>query len=98
MRWKTGHHEHDPRHIDLIAVFALLILIVAACRFLSRSDPPATTAFIAPSQSVRREASLYRASVPVARTTKTRSAARLPAADAVALCAPVSPAAVRSMP
>jgi hypothetical protein len=54
MRWKTGHHEHDPRHIDLIAVFALLILIVAACRFLgSRSDPPATTAFIVPSQSVR---------------------------------------------
>ena len=52
MRWKTGHHEHDPRHIDLIAVFALLILIVAACRFLGRSDPPATTAFIVPSQSV----------------------------------------------
>ena len=54
MRWKTGHREHDPRHIDLIAVFALLILIVAACRFLSRnSDPPSTTAFIVPSQSVR---------------------------------------------
>jgi hypothetical protein len=53
MRWKTGHHQHDPRHIDLIAVFALLILIVAACRFLSRSDPPSTTAFIVPSQSVR---------------------------------------------
>jgi hypothetical protein len=54
MRWKTGHHEHDPRHIDLIAVFALLILIVAACRFLtSNSNPPSTTAFIVPSQSVR---------------------------------------------
>jgi hypothetical protein len=54
MRWKTGHHEHDPRHIDLIAVFALLILIVAACRFLtSNSTAPSTTAFIVPSQSVR---------------------------------------------
>jgi hypothetical protein len=52
MRWKTGHHEHDPRTIDLITVFALLILIVAACRFLNRSDPPPTTAFIVPSQSV----------------------------------------------
>ncbi len=54
MRWKTGHHEHDPRHVDLIAAFALLILIVAACRFLSgRSDAPPATAFIVPSQSVR---------------------------------------------
>jgi hypothetical protein len=52
MRWKTGHHGHDPRHIDLIAVFALLVLIVAACRFFERSDPQSTTAFIVPSQSV----------------------------------------------
>ena len=53
MRWKSSHHDRDPRQIDLIAVFALLILIVAACRFLERSDPPPTTAFIVPSQSVR---------------------------------------------
>jgi hypothetical protein len=54
MRRKIGHGGHDPRHIDLIATFALLILIVAACRFLSsRSETPATTAFIVPSQSVR---------------------------------------------
>jgi len=54
MRGKFGHGGHDPRHIDLIAVFALLILIVAACRFLSgSSDTPSTTAFIVPSQSVR---------------------------------------------
>jgi hypothetical protein len=53
MRWKTGHHEHDPRHIDLIAAFALLILILAACRFLSHSDPPSATTFIVPSQTVR---------------------------------------------
>jgi hypothetical protein len=54
MRWKIGRGGHDPRHIDLIATFALLILIVAACRFLSSSyEPPTATAFIVPSQSVR---------------------------------------------
>jgi hypothetical protein len=54
MRWKIGHGGHDPRHIDLIAVFALLILIVAACRFLAAgSAAPPTTALIVPSQSVR---------------------------------------------
>jgi hypothetical protein len=54
MRWKTGHRGHDPRYIDLIAAFALLILIVAACRFLGGSpEAPSTTAFIVPSQSVR---------------------------------------------
>ena len=39
---------------DLIAAFALLILIVAACRFLSSSSStPSTAVFIVPSQSVR---------------------------------------------
>jgi uncharacterized membrane protein YecN with MAPEG domain len=54
MRWKMHHGGHDPRHIDLIATFALLILIVAACRFFTGSSgPPTTTALIVPSQSVR---------------------------------------------
>jgi len=54
MRWKISPHGHDPRQLDLIAVFALLILIVAAWRFFNNSpEPPATTAFIVPSQSVR---------------------------------------------
>jgi hypothetical protein len=54
MRWKIGHGGHDPRHIDLIAAFALLILIVAACHFLSGSpSTSSTTALIVPSQSVR---------------------------------------------
>ena len=45
---------HDPRQLDLIATFALLILIVAAFEiFNNRSATPATTAFIVPSQSVR---------------------------------------------
>jgi hypothetical protein len=54
MRWKTNHPEHDPRHVDLMAAFALLILIVAACRFYAGTpSAPATTAFIEPSQTVR---------------------------------------------
>jgi hypothetical protein len=54
MRWKISPHGHDPRQLDLIAVFALLILIVAAWRFFNNSpEPQHTTAFIVPSQSVR---------------------------------------------
>jgi hypothetical protein len=54
MRWKISHRGHDPRQIDLIAVFVLLILIVAACRFFSLgSEAPSAAGFIVPSQSVR---------------------------------------------
>jgi len=54
MRWKTSHRGHDPRHIDLLAVLALVIVIAAACRFFgSDTERPSTTAFIVPSQSVR---------------------------------------------
>jgi hypothetical protein len=57
MRWRIhhhGHHHHDPRQVDLIAVFALLIVIIGACRFFADDSPaPSTTAFIVPSQSVR---------------------------------------------
>jgi hypothetical protein len=54
MRWKLSHRGHDPRHVDLIAIFALLVAIVAACRFFSgHSDAPSKTTFIVPSQSVR---------------------------------------------
>jgi hypothetical protein len=53
MRWKISHRGHDPRYVDLIAIFALLIVIVAACRFFtSHSDAPGTMSFIVPSQSV----------------------------------------------
>jgi hypothetical protein len=52
MRWKISHHGHDPRQIDLLAVIALIILIIAAWRYFeSGSEPPNTTAFIVPSQS-----------------------------------------------
>ena len=54
MRWKISHHGHDPRQIDLLAVLALLIVIIVAWRYFDgRSEPPNTTAFIEPSQSVR---------------------------------------------
>jgi hypothetical protein len=55
MRWKISHHHgHDPRQIDLLAVLALLILIVAGWRYFSETPTaPSTTAFIVPSQSVR---------------------------------------------
>ena len=55
MRWKLHHHHgHDPRQIDLVAVFALLIIIVAAYKFFNvPASEPSTAAFIVPSQSVR---------------------------------------------
>jgi hypothetical protein len=55
MRWNTSHHGHDPRQIDLLAVIALLILIVAACFYFMHETklPPHSTAFIEPSQTVR---------------------------------------------
>ncbi|WP_197082745.1 hypothetical protein [Bradyrhizobium sp. LTSP885] len=53
MRWKISHNGHDPRQIDLLAVLALLILIVAAYDyFMHRPETPSTTAFIVPSQNV----------------------------------------------
>jgi hypothetical protein len=53
MRWKISHRGHDPRQIDLIAILALLIAIIAAYRFYSSdSTPPSSTALIVPSQNV----------------------------------------------
>jgi hypothetical protein len=53
MRWKISHRGHDPRHVDLIAALALIIVIVAALHFYSEGDePPSKATFIVPSQSV----------------------------------------------
>ena len=41
MRWKISRHGHDPRQIDLLAVLALLIVIVAACRYFERKPEAA---------------------------------------------------------
>jgi hypothetical protein len=54
MRWKISRNGHDPRHVDLLAVIALLVLIVAAYRYFTEvpAGPPHTTAFITPSENV----------------------------------------------
>jgi hypothetical protein len=54
MRWKISHHGHDPRQIDLLAIVALFIVIVAAYLYFTHNpQAPNTTAFIVPSQHVR---------------------------------------------
>ncbi|MCC8944417.1 hypothetical protein H8A97_04660 [Bradyrhizobium sp. Arg62] len=54
MRWKISHNGHDPRQIDLLAVLALVVVIVAAYGYFTHNpNKPSTTAFIVPSQSVR---------------------------------------------
>jgi hypothetical protein len=54
MRWKISHHGHDPRQVDLLAIVALLIVILAATFYLSdHAAPPNNTALVEPSQNVR---------------------------------------------
>ena len=54
MRWKISRHGHDARQIDLLAVLALLIAVIAAWQYFEGGgEPRSTTAFIEPSQSVR---------------------------------------------
>jgi hypothetical protein len=54
MRWKTSHRGHDPRHLDLMAALALIIVIFAAFHFFSNGGgTPSKATFIVPSQSVR---------------------------------------------
>lgn len=54
MRWKISPRGHDPRQIDLLAIAALAICVVAALLYFDRSaTPPTATAFIEPSQNVR---------------------------------------------
>jgi hypothetical protein len=54
LRWKISRHGYDPRRVDLLAVIALLITIVAAWIYFADSSPPlASSAVIVPSQSVR---------------------------------------------
>jgi hypothetical protein len=53
MRWKISHHGHDPRQIDLLAVLALFIVIVAAYEYFGHNpEAPSKANFIVPSQSV----------------------------------------------
>lgn len=54
MRWHIKPSGHDPRQIDLLAVVAMLIVIVAIGHYLSEpSKAHLTASFIVPSQTVR---------------------------------------------
>ena len=54
VRWKIRQSGHDPRQIDLLAALALVVAIVAIGYYFGhRQQPPATRAFIEPSQTVR---------------------------------------------
>jgi hypothetical protein len=54
MRWKIRPSGHDPRQIDLLAVIAMLIVIVAIGHYLTgHPKTRLTSSFIEPSQSVR---------------------------------------------
>ena len=54
MRLRISRTGHDSRQIDLLAVLALLVISVAAWRYLDDSItlPPSTTSYIIPGQSV----------------------------------------------
>jgi hypothetical protein len=54
MRWKIRPSGHDPRQIDLVAVLAILVVIIAVDHYLTESAKShVTSAFIEPSQTVR---------------------------------------------
>jgi hypothetical protein len=54
MRWKISHHEHDPRRLDLVAVLAFVVIVIAASTYFASGSRQTTTAdFIVPSQNVR---------------------------------------------
>ena len=54
MRWKINPSGHDPRQIDLLAVIAMLIIVIAVGHYLAEHPSPhMTNSFIEPSQTVR---------------------------------------------
>ena len=54
MRWKPKPSGHDPRQIDLLAVVAILLVIIAVGHFLiEHSHARITSNFVEPSQTVR---------------------------------------------
>jgi hypothetical protein len=56
MRWKISRHGHDPRQVDLLAIIAIVVLIVAAYGYFTHEEsttPSKATALIVPSDHVR---------------------------------------------
>jgi hypothetical protein len=52
MLWKFRPNGHDPRQIDLLAVIAIVVFIVAVDYYFTEK-PKQASAFIEPSQNVR---------------------------------------------
>ena len=54
MRWKIQPSGHDPRQIDLLAIVAMIVVVIAVGAYLSEPvKSRLTSGFIEPSQSVR---------------------------------------------
>lgn len=54
MRWKIRPSGHDPRQIDLLAVVAIIVVVIAVGIYLSEpARTRLTSSFIEPSQTVR---------------------------------------------
>jgi hypothetical protein len=54
MRWKIQPKDHDPRQIDLLAIVAMILIVIAIGHFMSETAKRrGTTSFFEPSQTVR---------------------------------------------
>ena len=54
MRWKFQRGGHDPRQIDLLAIVAMIVIIIAVGHFFSEpAKRRGTSSFFEPSQTVR---------------------------------------------
>lgn len=54
MRWKIRPTGHDPRQVDLLAIIAMVLIVLAVGHFLTGHPKKHLTAsFIEPSQTVR---------------------------------------------
>jgi hypothetical protein len=54
MRWKLQPRGHDPRQIDLLAILAMILIVIAVGHFLGGPGKRrGTSSFFEPSQTVR---------------------------------------------
>ncbi|MGA2057534.1 MAG: hypothetical protein ABSG88_19760 [Bradyrhizobium sp.] len=54
MRWKLQPSGHDPRQIDLLAIVATVLIVIAVGYFFSEPvKRRGTSSFFEPSQTVR---------------------------------------------
>jgi hypothetical protein len=54
MRWNIRPSGHDPRQIDLLAIVAVILIVIAVGHFFSEpAKRRGTVSFFEPSQTVR---------------------------------------------